>query len=85
MSRLFIILYILFCFEMGLFLFIFPWISIWTKNYFVGEYPLIASIASNYFVRGAVSGIGLADVWLAFYELWRFRRELGLMHSRPSR
>jgi hypothetical protein len=85
MSRLLIIAYIVFCFEVGVFLFVFPWVSLWSKNYFLNHYPLVADIARNYFLRGAVSGIGLADVWLAFFELWRFRRELGLMSSPPSR
>jgi hypothetical protein len=85
MGRLLTILYIVICFEMGVFLFIFPWVSLWSKNFFVEHYPLVASIARNYFIRGAVSGVGLADIWLAFYELWRFRRELGLVHSRPAR
>jgi hypothetical protein len=85
MSRVLSILYIVFCFEMGVFLFVLPWVSLWSKNYFVGHYPLVASIATNYFLRGAISGIGLADIWLAFYELWRLRRHLGLVHSRPAR
>jgi hypothetical protein len=85
MGRLLTILYIVICFEMGVFLFVFPWVSLWSKNFFVDHYPLVASIARNYFIRGAVSGIGLADIWLAVYELWRFRRELGLVHSRPAR
>lgn len=85
MSRVLTILYIVFCFEMGVFLFVLPWVSLWSKNFFVGHYPLVSSIALNYFVRGAVSGIGLADIWLAVYELWRFRRQLGLVQSRPVR
>lgn len=85
MSRVLTILYIVFCFEMGVFLFVLPWVSLWSKNFFVGHYPLVSSIALNYFVRGAVSGIGLADIWLAVYELWRLRRQLGLVQSRPVR
>ncbi len=85
MRRLLTIAYIVFCFEMGVFLFVLPWVSLWEKNYFVDHIPLFAGIARNYFLRGAVSGIGLADVWLAFYELWRFRRELGLVSSPPTR
>ena len=85
MRRLLTIVYIVFCFEIGVFLFVFPWISLWTKNYFFDHYPLFADIARNYFLRGAVSGLGLADVWLAFFEVWRFRGELGFKSSRPSR
>ena len=82
MNRLLTIVYIVFCFEIGVFLFVFPWVSLWTKNYFVGHYPLFAGIARNYFLRGAVSGLGLADVWLALFELWRLRRDWGFVSSR---
>jgi hypothetical protein len=85
MSRLLTILYIILCFEVGVFLFLFPWVALWNENYFVDQYPIVARIARNYFVRGAVSGIGLADIWLAAYELWRFRRQLGIVHLPPTR
>lgn len=85
MSRALTILYILFCFEMGVFLFVLPWISLWSHNFFVTQYPWVSSIALNYFVRGAVSGIGLADIWLAIFELWRLRRQLGLVETRSAR
>ncbi len=85
MSRLLTILYILFCFEMGILLFVFPWVSFWGKNYFVDHYTWVSRIAHNYYVRGAISGIGLADIGLAVYELWRFRRALGLVQLRLRR
>lgn len=86
MRRALIILYILFCFEVGVFLFVLPWLSsLWPKNFFVAEYPWISALMMNHFVRGAVSGLGLADIWLAAYELWRFRRHLGLVRSQKGR
>jgi hypothetical protein len=85
MSRALTVIYVLFCFEMGVFLFVLPWVSLWSHNFFVAQYSWVSAIASNYFIRGAVSGIGLADIWLAIYELWRFRRQLGLIHTRTSR
>jgi len=84
MNRALAILYIVFCFELGIFLFVLPWTSLWSRNYFVDHHPLLSSIAMNYFVRGAVTGIGLADVWLAIYELWRLRRHLGLVQSKDQ-
>jgi hypothetical protein len=85
MSRALTIVYILFCFEVGVFLFILPWLSLWTRNFFVTQYPWFSSIALNYFVRGAISGLGLADIWLAVYEVWRLRRQLGLVRTRAAR
>jgi hypothetical protein len=85
MIRLLRIVYIVFCFEVGVFLFVLPWISLWKRNYFVAHYSCFASMAQNYFLRGAVSGLGLADIWLAAFEAWRFRRELGFESSRHKR
>lgn len=85
MSRLLTILYIIVCFEIGVFLFVLPWLSIWSKNYFVGHYPLVSAIALNYFVRGAISGLGLVDIWLAIYEMWRLRKHLGLVETHTTR
>jgi hypothetical protein len=69
MRRLLIIIYIVFCSEVGILLFVFPWLSIWNKNYFTDHYPLLSAISHNYFLRGAISGLGLADIWLAIYEI----------------
>ncbi|MEJ2009409.1 MAG: hypothetical protein P8Z30_14855 [Acidobacteriota bacterium] len=80
MNRLLAILYVLICFEMGSFLFLFPWIPLWGQNFFAAHYPWIAVLARDYYVRGAISGLGLVDVFLAFYEAWRLRRSLGLVH-----
>lgn len=76
-------LYILLCFEVGVLLFFFPWVSLWTKNFFVDHYPWVSALVRNYFVRGTVSGIGLADIWLGIYELWWFRRLRAAAQPRP--
>ena len=78
MRRLLTIIYIVFCLELGIFLFVLPWTSMWSKNYFVDHYPLVSGISHNYFLRGAVSGLGLADIWLAVYEIW------WLLHPSPT-
>ena len=85
MSRAWTILYILFCFELGVFLLVLPWVSLWTHNYFVTEFPWFSALALNHFTRGAISGLGLADIWLAFYELWRLMRRFGPVRPRAER
>lgn len=80
MNRWLTILYIIICFEMGAFLFLFPWMPLWSQNFFMSHYPWISTLARNYYVRGAISGLGLVDVFLAFYEVWRLRRVIGLVH-----
>ena len=79
MNRWLAILYVVICFEMGMSLFMFPWVPLWSQNFFVGHYPWLYSLAANYYVRGAISGLGLIDVFLAFHEVWRLRRSIGLV------
>ena len=87
MNRLLIIIYVIFCFELGIFLLVLPWASWlwWTRNFFVMQYPWLGQVVTNDFVRGTVSGVGVADILLAIHEFWRFRRELGVVrtHSQP--
>lgn len=85
MQKAIVLLYIIFCLELGVLLFLLPWTAFWGKNYFVHHYAWVASIMRNYYLRGAISGLGLADLCLAFHELWRFRRELGVVISRNQR
>jgi len=85
MHRALLILYVLFCFELGVFLLILPWVSIWSNNHFVMAHEWISAIALNHFFRGAVSGLGLADIWLAIHEFWRLRQDLGLVREPPTR
>ena len=83
LTRAFNIVYILLCFEVGLLLFFFPWLSSWTGNFFVHHHPWISAVARNDYVRGAVSGIGLADIGLGVYESWRYRRRPRALAALP--
>lgn len=85
MRRLLTIIYIIFSLELGIFLFILPWTSLWNKNYFIDHYPLVAAISHNHFLRGAVSGLGLADIWLAVYDIGRLLRSSLTSDSRSSK
>ncbi len=58
----------LFCLEVGAFLLVFPWMPYWGDNYF---FTLLGSwqpvVMSPYF-RGAVSGLGALNLYLAIIE-----------------
>lgn len=72
--RLFTILYIVLCFLMGLMLLFSPWLLPWEENYFFLRHSWIQIVASNYYVRGAISGIGVADIALSAWEAVRYFR-----------
>ncbi len=54
---------------MGLLLLLIPWSTFWDRNYFVETVPVIRDILTNNFMRGAVSGLGIANVLTAIAEL----------------
>ncbi len=75
--RLWSVLLILICFELGLFLLIYPWTDGWGDNYFA--WVLRGSVRQstwhsfwdNSYVRGCISGIGLVNIWIAVAEVFR--------------
>jgi len=52
----------------GLVLVVAPWTAWWDANYLLHPYPLLRSLVLNAFARGAVTGLGLANLALAFDE-----------------
>lgn len=65
---------VILCFEMGVFLIVFPWASEWDANYF-SRLPFWArEIWVSPYFRGAVSGLGLVDIYISFLEVFRLRR-----------
>jgi|SRR5215213_9337923 len=93
-ARLSVVFYIILCFEIGLFLTVLPWwpqgmwgISDWGNNYFLlyaarktGMQGLQAVVASGW-VRGAVSGVGLLNLGIAFWEIFNFKRTVAALQN----
>jgi hypothetical protein len=68
------ILFITFCLEIGFFLLIFPWTEFWDSNYFAAFIPEWHRYWDNMYLRGAVSGIGVVNLYISFVEMFRLRR-----------
>ena len=62
------------CIEIGLFLLIFPWTDYWGNNYFSSLLPGWRRYWMNSYWRGAISGLGVANLLLALTEIFRLRR-----------
>ena len=63
----------LFCFELGVFLLIYPWVSDWTLN--ASVIPLWGrAIWTSSPFRGAISGVGILNIYISFTEVARLRR-----------
>ena len=96
-AKLSVIFYIILCLEIGIFLTLAPWwpdgmfgIRDWGSNYFLlyaarktGIQGLQAVVASGW-VRGAVSGIGLLNIGIGFWEIFNFKRTVTALQSEMS-
>ena len=83
-SRLTVIFFIVLCLEAGVCLAVLPWwqpwgMGGWGDNYFlvyaaqrIGSPGLTRAVASGW-VRGAVTGLGLLNLAMAFWEMFHFR------------
>jgi hypothetical protein len=78
------LLYVVFFVQVGLLLVVMPWWpAFWEHNYFALAWPPLRSILSNNFVRGAVSGLGVVNLFAGLADLatlWgaRDRHEISL-------
>ena len=68
------VVFIAFCLEIGLFLLIFPWTEYWEGNYFAAFVPEWHRYWDNMYVRGAISGLGVVNLYISFVEIFRLRR-----------
>ena len=74
-SRLLTVCVAIFTFEVGLFLVMFPWMEeTWRLNYFRSLSPELQDLWDQAAFRGALTGLGLVNIWLALrqvFGLWR--------------
>lgn len=70
LNRFLFFIYLLYCFEVGLFLVIFPWMQLWGSNALLTYFPdLMREIVLSNYARGAVSGLGLANLLMGIREV----------------
>ena len=70
--RLWVILFAIFAFEIGTFLVVFPWMDSWTLNHFPTFFPghaiQLQDLWDDPYFRGALSCLGLLNVYIALRE-----------------
>jgi hypothetical protein len=63
------ILFIIYCLEAGAFFSIVPWTRFWTFHPLLHANPTISLLADNLYLRGLISGFGLAHFIVAIREV----------------
>ena len=66
--------FVLFCLEIGLVLLLLPWTRLWDNNYFFSVTSQWNKVWLSFYLRGAISGLGLLNLWIGLTEVWRLRR-----------
>ncbi|MCA1626618.1 MAG: hypothetical protein LC742_01455 [Acidobacteria bacterium] len=91
-AKLTVIFYIILCLEAGVVLTFLPWVhpfglGDWADNFFLvyavqktGLQGLQHAVASGW-VRGAVTGLGLLNLAMAFWEMAHFRQAVNSLHG----
>ena len=72
--RVWKIIFILFCFELGVFLVVFPWLDYWSSNSIASLTPWMINVWDSPYFRGALSGLGVVNIYISLAEVFRFRR-----------
>lgn len=78
-QKLGMLLFVLVSFEVGAFLLLFPWMDYWDHNSIAALAPWVRDVWDSAYFRGALSGLGLVNIYMAVAEIFRLRR------SRPDR
>lgn len=74
-NRLFLGEFVLVCLVIGIILIVVPWTPLWTNNSLLAGSPQVRQFLESNFVRGLVSGLGVADICLAVTELVGYRED----------
>ncbi len=68
------LLFIVVCFEVGVFLLVFPWLDYWNNNLIASLAPWVRGVWVSPFFRGALSGLGVVNMYISLAEVVRLRR-----------
>lgn len=72
------LLYVVFCFELGVFLIVFPWLKLWEYSFFSNlGFSLMGQtweyVWDSAWFRGAISGLGVVNIVISLIEVSRLR------------
>lgn len=68
------VLFILLCFELAAFLMLYPWTDAWGRNWLFSLWPKWRTYWLSEPFRGAVTGVGLLNLFIGIGETFRLRR-----------
>jgi hypothetical protein len=73
MHRIWLVVFVLLCLELGTILIVGPWTRAWTENSLSTAFPAVHEFLMNNFVRGAITGLGVIDFWIGISRAVSYR------------
>jgi hypothetical protein len=73
LHRISLVIFVMFCVELGLLLTVLPWTQVWTNNSLLALHPTLKAVLQDNFVRGVITGLGLVDVWIGIWEAVHYK------------
>jgi hypothetical protein len=90
-EKLTVIFFIILCLILGSYLILSPWTSLfgsWDNNYllvFVADktnLPILQQAVASTWFRGAITGLGVLNIIIAFWELAHFRQSVEMLKEK---
>jgi hypothetical protein len=73
LQRLSVTVLVVFCFYVGFLMLVLPWSRYWQENHLLLVSSTWGPIFNSGAFRGAVSGLGLLDIWIGISEIIQYR------------
>ena len=64
-----VVLFAILSFEIGLFLAVFPWMDYWSFNHLAGYVPTLEYYWDDPYFKGAITGLGCVDLYIAAAQI----------------
>lgn len=95
-AKLTVIFFIILCLLLGIYLILLPWWSFaligdWGDNYllaFVSEkanLPVLRNTVASGWIRGAVTSLGVLNLFLAFWEMAHFKQSVEMLEGKEAK
>ncbi len=68
------VIYIVYFLQIGCFLLCLPWFHFWENNHVLYAIPQLRPVVSNSYFKGAVLGLGLANILIGIHDIVHFRK-----------
>lgn len=73
--RVGVLLFVFLCATLGVMLMILPWRPEWSDNPLLLPFPTLRAVVASGFARGVLTGLGVLNVWIGFWEAIQYQEE----------